>query len=83
MGTGYESAWNGDWYYHFRNGGYRDIEWAELRITSPQQRRAVRKRLVAIHLPGEETELGFRVFGYVPAGTVVDYISAAEDAEDR
>jgi hypothetical protein len=77
MGTGYESAWDGDWYYHFCSGGYHSIEWAEIEITSPQQRQAVRKRLVAIHLPGEETELGFRIFGYVPAGTFVDYLSAA------
>ncbi|MCK6474280.1 MAG: hypothetical protein L6R28_21385 [Planctomycetes bacterium] len=73
--TGFISSWDGDWYYHFRNGGYESIEWAEIRVLSPEQETVVFNELIAIHVPGERTENGFRVFGYVPRGQTISYVA--------
>jgi hypothetical protein len=75
LDTGYLSAWDGDWYYHFRVGGYRAIEWVEIAVGSEEQRRAVLGVLIRVHVPGEETVGGFRVYGYVEAGAAVTYIA--------
>ncbi|HET9216274.1 MAG TPA: DUF6678 family protein [Terriglobia bacterium] len=74
--NGYQSDWDGEWFYHFRLGGYETIEWVEMKIVSPEQRSAVLSALAAIHVPGELTEHGFRVFGHVPVGKLVEYINA-------
>jgi hypothetical protein len=72
--SGYVSPWDGEWFYHFRAGGYESIEWAEIRITTRKQDIAVFDALKQIHLPGERIEGGFRIYGYVPDGTPVRYI---------
>jgi hypothetical protein len=71
--SGYISNWDGEWFYHFRNGGYESIEWVEIRFTSPEQERGILKALKTIHLPGERIEQGFRVFGYCEPGKVIAY----------
>lgn len=78
--TGYVSGWDADWYYHFRIGEYRTIEWLDIAIRSPEQRNAVLEVLVRVHVPGEQTDDGFRVFGYAPAGSAVTYIVDAAPA---
>jgi hypothetical protein len=75
--NGHESEWNRGWYYHFRAGGYETIEWVDIEATSPEQVDAIRAVLARIHVPGEITSVGFRVYGYVPTGFAVAYISAA------
>ena len=72
--SGYESAWDGEWYYHFRGSGYATIEWVELEITSDEQCEVVLDRLRAIRVPGEVTGNGFRVYGYLPNDRAVDYL---------
>ena len=72
--NGYLSPWDGEWYYHFRIGGYESIRWVEIAVTTEEQEKAVLQELVRIHLPGERTETGFRVFGYAEAGMSVSYI---------
>jgi hypothetical protein len=72
--TGYVPEWDGEWFYHFRDGGYDCIEWVEIRVTSAEQDRAVLAALKAIHVPGERTEDGFRVFGYVEPRKSVEYL---------
>lgn len=72
--TGYVPEWDGEWFYHFRDGGYDCIEWVEIRVSSAEQDRAVLAALKAIHVPGERTEDGFRVFGYVEPGKSVKYL---------
>ena len=71
--NGYVSEWDGDWFYHFY-GGYERIEWVELRIVTPEQREMVRDCLRTVHVPGIETDDGFRVFGWVKSGEQVGYI---------
>nr|GEU28042.1 hypothetical protein [Tanacetum cinerariifolium] len=44
--NGHLSEWDGEWFYHFRNGGYKFIKWVEIAIESPAQRQAVLTELV-------------------------------------
>ena len=72
--SGYESDWDGEWFYHFRTGGYATIEWVEIATADPTQREAVRSALHFVHVPGEETPAGFRVYGFTEPGLVLEYL---------
>lgn len=69
------SEWDGEWFHHFTNGGYRFIQWVEIACESHEQSRAVLAELMKVHVPGECTESGFRVFGFAELGTDVDYLT--------
>ncbi|WP_421080718.1 DUF6678 family protein [Ralstonia mannitolilytica] len=71
--TGYVGMWDGEWFYHFQ-GRHEEDEWVEVAVTSEAQRDAVLQALRAVRVPGVVTEFGFRIFGYVPLGTEVDYL---------
>lgn len=68
------SQWDGEWFYHFCNGGYATAEWVEVQISSPEQDAAVLRCLREIHLPGHRVDGGFRIYGYVPDGSAINYI---------
>lgn len=70
----YLSEWDGEWFHHFRAGGYKSIYWLDIRLDSEAQREAVLQELRKIHVPGELTEGGCRVFGYLPPGKAVEYL---------
>ena len=70
--------WDGEWCDHFRLRPYREIEWVDLRVRSETQRVLVRERLQQIHVPGIETETGFRVFGWIAPGVAVHFIQPPE-----
>jgi len=72
--SGYISAWDGEWYYHFKNGGYKFIEWLEIKILSAEQDAAVIRELKAIHVPGCRTVHGFKVVGYTRQEDTIEYI---------
>ena len=74
--NGYLSQWDREWFYHFRNGGYKSIHWADIALDSPEQRTAVLAELVRIHVPGERTQFGYRILGYARTGEAVGYIEA-------
>lgn len=67
-------SWDGEWFYHFRECGYDSIEWVELKTVDLRQRDAVRDCLRAIHVPGTETEQGFRVLGWVKSGQSINFV---------
>lgn len=73
--NGHLSDWDGEWFYHFRNGEYKFIRWVEIATESDEQKRAVLAELVKIHVPGERIEGGFRVLGYAELGTEIDYLA--------
>jgi hypothetical protein len=73
--SSYVSDWDGDWFAHFRVGGYDTIEWLEMQTEGPHSHEAVRRILVDIHVPGEAMENGFRIIGYVRPGEPISYIS--------
>ena len=72
--SGYVCPWDGEWFHHFRVGGYDTIEWVEIEVTSSRQYDLVLERLRQIHVPGEASEHGFIVYGYVPSGRAIDYL---------
>ncbi|MFD2265622.1 DUF6678 family protein [Lacibacterium aquatile] len=72
--NGYQSTVDGEWYYHFRIGLYVDIIHVDILVDTLDQRNKVRQALKTIHVPGEETDTGFRVFGYIESGQTVTYI---------
>jgi hypothetical protein len=72
--NGYLSGWDSGWYYHFREGGYKTIQWVEIETVGENQTEAVLRELVRLSLPGERTPDGFRVYGYVESGSYVQYI---------
>lgn len=72
--SGYLSMWDVDWYYHFRVGGYKTIEWVELEIETSDQDAAVLAVLRQIHVPGRRIENGYRIYGYVPDGDAIEYL---------
>lgn len=73
--NGYLSQWDREWFYHLRDGGYQFIQWVEIAVDSVEQGAAVLAELVRIHVPGERTESGYRVFGYARTGDAVGYIT--------
>jgi hypothetical protein len=72
--SGYICPWDGEWFYHFREGGYAGIEGVELEITSSAQEAAVLGALRQVHVPGHRTEAGFTVYGYAPGDTPLDHL---------
>jgi hypothetical protein len=75
IASGFIREWDGDWFDDFcRFHEYANIEWVEIKVTSTEQDAAVVNALRALHVPGEKTEHGYRVFGYAEPGKLVNYI---------
>jgi hypothetical protein len=72
--NGHLSRWDREWYYHFRVGGYQTIEWVEIAVDYEAQRVAVLAALAEIHVPGQATERGFKIFGYAAVGIPMEYL---------
>jgi len=77
LSTGHESSWDREWHYHFQQGGYGSIEWVEIAAESSEQLLELQAALARVHVPGERTEAGFKVYGFVPSGRAVDYVPPA------
>jgi hypothetical protein len=71
--NGFISHWDGEWYYHFRDGGYETVEWVEIRVESKDHKDTVLAALAKVHVPTEEIENGFRVYGYIHQGQAIQY----------
>jgi len=72
--NGYVSDWDGEWFYHFSEGGYKDIEWVEIKTENVKQKQLVLSELQMINVPGIETTNGYKVFGYIKEGASVGYL---------
>ena len=73
--SGFIREWDGKWFDRFyMSQGYAYIEWLEIEVASTEQDAAVGNALKALHVPGEKTEHGYRVFGYAEPGKLVNYI---------
>lgn len=69
--NGYIHHWDQEWFDHFRLGGYRGIEWFELRggaLLTPE----VFAQIVNIQVVGEVHDDTLRLYGYVKCGTVCE-----------
>jgi hypothetical protein len=72
--NGHYSTVDREWFYHFREGGYEDLLYVDIFPDSVAQQKQIIIALKNIHLPGEIAGQGFRVYGYISAGQVVDYL---------
>jgi hypothetical protein len=72
--TGRLGPEDGEWFYHWLDGGWEWMEWVELVVRTPQSRDAVRSILKRIRFAGEETAEGFRIYGYIRTGQTVNFI---------
>ncbi len=68
MDTGHLSRWDNEWFYHFRDGGYADIEYVELEFALTIDP-FVADQLEAIGLVGVHEGQTVRIYGYLPHGT--------------
>ncbi|WP_353616201.1 DUF6678 family protein [Bacillus sp. AFS053548] len=55
-------------------GGYKCIEWLEIKAENEEIRNEVLEILKSIHVPGEVLDGVIRVYGYVEIGTPIDYL---------
>lgn len=62
--TGYISNWDGEWFYHFIQGGYNTIEWLEIKVNNSKFKNEILDILRKIHVPGQITDNSIFVFGY-------------------
>jgi hypothetical protein len=74
MMNGNYSRTDSEWFYHFRDGGYDDIRYVDIFANDQLHREQIRGALKKIHLPGEETHDGFRVYGYALPDQALDYL---------
>lgn len=72
--NGYQSVVDGEWFYHFKEGGYLDIQHLDILTSSVEQHATVGTILQAIHLPGIETPNGYRILGYADSVRKVEYL---------
>ena len=68
------TGWDGEWLYHFNLPSYAFIEWLDLKPRNLSLRGVLHEALKRLHLPGEETPEGFKIFGYSRCGRPLDYI---------
>ncbi len=73
--NGYISHWEGEWFYHFKNGGYKTIEWVEIKVETKEQEKAILEIIKTINLPGKRVDSGFRIYGYITEGKEINYIN--------
>ena len=69
--NGYISQWDGDWFYHFASGSYKNIEWLEIQFTSETKELIINK-LKEIKVPAELLENSVKIFGYKDG--FIDYL---------
>ena len=72
--NGYRSAADREWYYHFRDGGYENIVYVDIFADDHEHRERIRTVIKRIHVPGEETDDGFRIYGYAERAQALDYL---------
>jgi hypothetical protein len=72
--NGDQSPPDREWFYHFSDGGYGEILHVDIFAESSDHREMMRAALRKIHVPGEETHEGFRVFGYLQNGQRAGFI---------
>lgn len=70
--SGYVSNWDGEWFYHFRIGGYESIEWLEIKVDTEEIKNDVLDILRKIHVAGEVLKDSIKICGYNKDGAI-DY----------
>lgn len=71
--NGYLINWDSEWFYHFRSGGYNNIEWLEIKVDDEEMKIAVTNILRKIHVAGEILKNSIKIYGY-KKDEFIDYI---------
>jgi len=71
--TGYLSEWDSEWFYHFSEGGYKTIEYLEIRFENQEMKSEILKLLMKVHVPGELKSESIIIYGYKEKGHI-DYL---------
>jgi len=71
--SGHYSRPDGEWFYHFRDGGYETMRFVDIHTDTDEQRGALLSELKRVRLAGHPIDGGFRVYGYAEPGQVLDY----------
>lgn len=80
--NGYISAWDREWSHHFIEGGFKDIEWFELRLRQFDDRELI-DELLKIGLVGKCQENVIRLYVYVPNGFFLSKLTKEDFGEDQ
>ncbi|WP_369696457.1 DUF6678 family protein [Exiguobacterium aurantiacum] len=72
--TGYVSSWDAEWYYYFKLGDYKYIEWLELKQTPRNHEEILLIYSRKFMYPERFPEMSFVSINYVGTGTYIDYI---------
>lgn len=70
---GHTGPCDGEWFYHFRDGGYADILHVDILPEDENARAAIAKALATIYVPGVGIDIVFHVFGYLLPGQSAVY----------
>ena len=73
--NGHVSDWDHEWFHHFADGGFADIEWIEL-SNMPTTSDQFWAELLTIGFCGEHVDTMVRLFGFVPKGAVAKHLAA-------
>lgn len=71
--NGYISEWDSDWFYHFKLGGYKTIEWLEIRYMNHEQKENIVMELSKINAPLETKEETLKIYGFVLPGFFIEH----------
>ena len=82
LSNGHISAWDKEWFYHFNNGGFDDIEWFELGRKHLDNNEMI-SGILKIGLVGERLENALRVYGHVPHGYASRKLAPEDFGEDQ
>ncbi|WP_152610544.1 DUF6678 family protein [Leisingera sp. ANG-DT] len=76
IASGNVSGWEREWFYHFCDGGFADLEWVELRGSCLADAE-FQKRLAQIGLAGKAEGNAVLIFGFVTCGETAEKLSFA------
>lgn len=71
--NGYISDWDSEWFYHLKLGGYKTIEWLEIRYINHEQKENIVKELSKISVPLQANEETLKIYGFVLPGFFIEY----------
>lgn len=78
--NGFRYGPDSEWFYHFQDAVYSDLLHVDIIARDEAHRELIRSVMEPLHLPGEETAQGFRIFGYAQPGQAVDFLFAKSPA---
>lgn len=72
--NGYIHSWDREWVHHFWDGGFKGIEWFELKGFH-QMNSAEVDKFLKIGLAGEARKTSLRLYGYAPNGSEISLLT--------